>query len=785
MANEADTCRTYVLPSLYQAGWTDDQIREQLSFTPGRIIVSGGSVRRGKRKRVDYLLSYLRDRPLAVVEAKAEYKLPGDGLQQAKDYAEILDLKFAYSTNGPGIVEHDYITGLDTELTAYPSPEELWRRDCAARGVDPDSAPVRAAYFHDPKQVPRYYQDISIHRATEEILKGKGRVLLTLATGTGKTVVAFQICWRLWISGWNRTGEYRKPRILYVADRNVLVDDPKDKTFAPFGEARHKIIGGDVRKSREIYFSTYQAIAHDEARPGLYREFPRDFFDLVIVDECHRGSAKDESNWREILDYFSPAAQLGMTATPLRADNRDTYKYFGNPIYTYSLRSGIDDGFLAPYRVHRVVTTVDAAGWRPSKGDLDRLGREIPDHEYGTKDFERAVALKSRTEAIARHLTQFMVSTDPFAKTIVFCVDQEHAEEMRRALNNCNSERVRQYPDYVCRVTADEGSIGGGHLSRFQELETVSPVILTTAQLLTTGVDAPTCKNIVIARVIGSMTDFKQIIGRGTRVREDYGKLFFNIIDYTGSATRLFADPEFDGEPALIDEEVINEDGEVLEQTVVENEVQGEEDGAVEIVLLEFTEKEPSAPRKFYFDGGSVQIAAQVVYELDGDGKQLRVVSYADYARDKVQALYCSPEALESGWKDSTQREAIRDALAERGIDLQRLGEIAGAPDADPLDLLCHLAFNGPLQTRRERALRLSQTRQDFFQRYGPDARRILSDLLDKYEEHGLDQLRLPDALKLPPISSYGNPSEIAVAFGGPTQLRKAVEELQRLLYAA
>lgn len=783
MPTEADTCRTYVLPGLYRAGWTDEQIREQVSFTPGRIIVTGNSVRRGKRKRVDYLLSYFRDRPLAVVEAKAEYRLPADGLQQAKDYAEILDLRFAYSTNGPGIVEHDYTTGLETELTEYPSPDELWRRDCAARGVDPDSPLVRAPYFHEPGQVPRYYQDISIHRATEELLKGKPRVLLTLATGTGKTVVAFQICWRLWTTGWNRTGEYRKPRILYLADRNVLVDDPKDKTFAPFGEARHKIIGGDTRKSREIYFSTYQAIAHDEVRPGLYKEFPRDFFDLVIIDECHRGSAREQSNWREILEYFSPAAQLGMTATPLRSDNRDTYRYFGNPIYTYSLRSGIDDGFLAPYRVHRVVTTVDAAGWRPSKGDLDRFGREIPDHEYGTKDFERAVALKSRTEAIARHLTDFMTKTDPFAKTIVFCVDQEHAEDMRRALNNCNADRVRQYPDYVCRVTADEGLIGGGHLSRFQELETVAPVILTTSQLLTTGVDAPTCKNVVLARVIGSMTDFKQIIGRGTRVREDYGKLFFNIVDYTGSATRLFADPDFDGEPAFIEEDVIDEEGRVVEQTTVENESQDE--GAVEVVLLEFTEDEPAAPRKFYFDGGSVQIAAQVVYELDGEGKQLRVVSYSDYARDKVKALYRSSGALETDWQKAEQRQVILDALAERGIDLQRLGEVAGVPDADPLDLLCHLAFNAPLRTRRERALRFSQTRQDFFAQYGPEARQILSDLLDKYADYGLEQLKLPDVLKLPPLSSYGNPSEIAVAFGGPAELRQAVEELQRLLYAA
>jgi len=781
---EADTCRTYVLPALYRAGWTDEQIREQVSFTPGRIIVAGGAVRRGKRKRVDYLLSYLRDRPLAVVEAKPEYRLAADGLQQAKDYAEVLDLQFAYSTNGLGIVEHDYSTGLDTEVVGFPSPEELWRRDCVARGVDPNNSQALAPYYHEPGRAPRYYQDISIHRATEAILKGRRRVLLTLATGTGKTVVAFQVCWRLWSTGWNRTGEFRKPRILYLADRNVLVDDPKDKIFAPFGDARHKIIGGDVRKSREMYFSTYQAIAHDEIRPGLYREFPRDFFDLVIVDECHRGSAKDSSNWREILEYFAPAVQLGMTATPLRADNRDTYQYFGNPVYQYSLRTGIEDGFLAPYRVHRVVTTVDAAGWRPSKGDVDRYGREIPDQEYGTKDFERSVALKARTETIAHHLTDFMERTDPFAKTIVFCSDQEHAEEMRRALNNLNSVRTRKFPDYVCRVTSDEGEIGGGHLSRFQELETVSPVILTTSQLLTTGVDVPTCKNVVLARVVGSMTDFKQIIGRGTRVREDYGKLFFNIIDYTGSATRLFADPEFDGEPALIDEELVDENGHVIEQTVVEDEDQGEEE-PIELVLLEFTEDEPSEPRKFYFDGGSVAIAAQVVYELDAEGKQLRVVSYTDYARAKVQALYRSSEDLGAGWAHSTQRREIMDALAERGIDLRRLSELAGAPDADPLDLLCHLAFDGPLRTRRERALYMAKTHPDFFDKYGHEARAILDELLDKYAEHGLDQLKLPDVLKVPPLSAHGNPSEIASLFGGAEELRRAVDDLQNLIYAA
>src|SRR5437899_2230874 len=571
--SEADTCRKYVLPKLYAAGWTDDQISEQKSLTDGRIVVAGSNPFRKQQKRSDYLLRYRRDFMIAVVEAKPEYTKPGDGLQQAKDYAQILGLKFAYSTNGHGIVEHDFLTGKDTDIDTFPTPDDLWNRLKQSENIsDEIKERLLAPYYHLSGKSPRYYQEIAINRAVQGILQGKRRVLLTVDTGKGKTVVAFQICWKLWNSRWNRSGQHRRPRILYLADRNVLVDDPKDKIFAPFGDARHKI-EGDAPKSREMYFATYQAIAKDERRPGLYREYPRDFFDLIIVDECHRGSARDESNWRDILEYFEPAFQIGMTATPLRADNRDTYKYFGNPLYTYSLRQGIDDGFLAPYRVHRVVTTVDAAGYRPDKGELDRYGREIPDAEYGTKDFEKAVSLKARTEAIARNLTDFLKKTDRYAKTIVFCVDQEHAEEMRKAINNLNTDITKEQPDYTARIVSDEGKIGRGHLDRFMELETLVPTIVTTSQMLTTGVDVQTCKNIVLARVINSMTEFKQIIGRGTRVRADYGKLYFNILDYTGSATRLFADPDFDGEPALITEQRIDDEGKVIEfaeQTIEE-----------------------------------------------------------------------------------------------------------------------------------------------------------------------------------------------------------------------
>ena len=642
-------------------------------------------------------------------------------------------------------------------------------------------------YYHLSGKSPRYYQEIAINLAVQCILQGRKRVLLTLATGTGKTIVAFQICWKLTNSLWNRTGEHRRPRILYLADRNILVDDPKDKTFAPFGEARHKIEGEAV-KSREMYFAIYQAIAKDERRPGLYRDYPKDFFDLIIVDECHRGSARDESNWREILEYFEPAFQIGMTATPLRHDNRDTYRYFHNPLYTYSLRQGIDDGFLAPYRVHRIVSTVDAAGWRPTPGEVDRYGREIPDSLYGTPDFDRLIALKARTEAIARNLTDFLKKSDRFAKTIVFCVDQEHAEEMRRALNNCNADLAKQYPDYVARVVSDEGDIGRSHLGRFMELETKTPVILTTSQMLTTGVDAPTCKNVVLVRTINSMTEFKQIIGRGTRVRDDYGKLFFNIIDYTGSATRLFADPDFDGDPVLITEEEMNAAGETVgEPTVIEEQepVQlDEETGQPPGTGLTFDD-EQGPPRKFYVDGGVVEIAAHVVWDLDADGRRLQAKKFTEYTAESVRSMYPSAADLRAKWSAPDERATIIAALEERGISFEELAEAAKQPDADPFDLLCHVAYSAPIRSRRERAEAARNEGKAFFDRFTNGAREVLNELLEKYVEFGTAQFQIPDILKVPPLTSHGNVIEIAELFGGPDQLRTAVGELQQLLYAA
>ncbi len=786
---EADTCRKLVLPKLVAAGWETPphSLSEQKTFTDGRIVVVGNRTKRRPPKRADYILRYTRNRAIAVVEAKRVSKPAAEGLQQAKDYAQILGLKFAYASNGREIIEFDFLTGQERNLTEFPTPDELWGRLRQAEDItDPVAEAVLTPSHASSGKTPRYYQEIAINRAVQAILQGKQRILLTMATGTGKTLVAFQVCWKLWNARWNRTGEFRRPRILYLADRNILIDDPKDKDFAPFGEARHRI-EREAIKSREIYFATYQAIARDEARPGLYQEYPPDFFDLVIVDECHRGSARDESNWREILEYFEPAFQLGMTATPLREDNRNTYAYFGSPIYQYSLRQGIDDGFLAPYQVHRVVTTYDATGWRPDEGQLDRYGREIPDQEYTTVDFERVVALRARTEAIARHLTDYLARTDRFAKTVVFCVDQSHASEMRQALNNLNADLVRQHPDYVCRVTADEGDIGRGHLSRFQDVDTTTPVILTTSKLLTTGVDMPTCKNVVIARVVNSMTEFKQIIGRGTRVRDDYDKLYFAILDYTGSATRLFADPEFDGDPVIITEVVINESGKPIPDTETIEELPVPEDPEAPFVddVLVGSDDALALPRKYYVDEGQVEIVAHLVYELDADGKQLRVIKYTDYTAEKVRTLYRSTAEIRHYWADPVGRAEVVSRLEERGIDFERLAEVTNQLEADPFDLLCHIAFNAPLRTRRERAARVRQEEQSFFEHYGPEARVILDELLNKYTEHGTTQFAMPDILKVPPLSEYGNVIEIAEYFGGAQQMREAIWRLQMLLYAA
>lgn len=798
---EADTCREFVTPGLVAAGWGEHpySIGEQRTFTQGRITVAGGKVRHGKQKRADYLLYYRRDFPIAVVEAKELSTSAQNGVQQAREYAEILGLKFAYATNGQEIIEIDYITGLERRVERYPTPEELFARLTSATRM-PESA---KQHLLEPfnlisNKVPRYYQQIAINRVVEAILLGEKRVLVTLATGTGKTCVAFQVCWKLWNSRWNQKGEYRRPKILFLADRNILVDDPMAKMFAPFGDARHKVSGGNISQGRDMYFGIYQALS--TATEDVFRQYRPDFFDLIIIDECHRGSSRDDSSWRAVLEYFSPAVQFGMTATPLREESRDTYEYFGNPVYTYSLRQGIEDGFLAPYRVHRVITTVDAAGWRPSKNEVDRYGRPIPDDEYQTRDFERVVALRARTQAMARHLTDFMKG-DKFAKTVVFCVDQEHAAEMRQELININSDLVRQYPDYVCRVTADEGEIGLGHLAHFQDIDKRTPVILTTSQLLTTGVDAVMVKNVVLARVVGSRSEFKQIVGRGTRLNVEYGKEYFNIIDFTGTATSHFADPDFDGEPTRVDEVTIDENGIVVGEASIPVDMESDDtpifedssppydpNGSLEPGRdgdAALTPDRSGEPRKLYVDGGPVEIIGHLVYDLDADGKKLQVVSYTEYSGRVIRTMYPTREAFASAWAIPDTREAVLHELQQRGISLEDLSDDGVGKDTDPFDLLCHVAWNAPLMSRKERAEAVRQKAPNLFAQYSDTAREVLSLLLDRYIERGIFQFNsLSDLMKVQPFDRYGTPSEIASRhFGSVQEMRNAVSRLQTALY--
>ncbi|MDX1908368.1 MAG: DEAD/DEAH box helicase family protein [Bacteroidia bacterium] len=782
--SEADTCRKEVTPRLYASGWTDDQILEQRTFTDGKIVVLGKVAKRQKPKKADYILRIGQNFPIAVIEAKKKYTIAATGLQQAKDYAQALDCRFAYATNGAEIIEFDFITGLETIITQYPTPQQLWSRLHATAPI-PEYVKEVLLKPLNPNlgKSPRYYQEIAINRAVQAILEGKKRLLLTLATGTGKTSVAFQIIYKLWSNRWNTTGEHRRPKVLFLADRKVLVDDPYSKDFAIFGDARASIFDDGATTSREIYFSTYQSLAESEAREGLFRQFPRHFFDLVVIDECHRGSATDDSNWRMILDYFAPAVKLGLTATPLRQDNKDTYAYFGNPIYVYSLRQGIEDGFLAPYIVHRVVTEADATGWRPQAGQTDAYDQIIPDGIYQTPDFERVLSLLPRTRAVARHLTEHLKKYGRLDKTIIFCHDQEHADQMRREVSNLNADLVKQNPHYVVRIVSDEGDWGKGLLGKFMDIEQDFPVIVTTSKLLSTGVDVPTCKNIVLFRMVNSMTEFKQIIGRGTRVREDKDKLFFTILDYTGSATRKFADPDFDGEPPLITEETIDEDGEVVDGSWVETRSETQPpDGTDEPPegLSSGSGSGNSTRHKYYVTDGQVNIVAESVQVLDAGGK-LRTVQFTQYAKEQVSTLFTDAKAFQAAWADPVQRENIMTELESRGISLDQLSDITNMSEADPFDLLCFVAFDLKPMTRRERAERVRKAAT--LAAYTTGAREIINLILDKYVQFGLTELNA-GVLEVKPISDKGNISEIAALFGGAPNLLRALDDLQQLLYA-
>ncbi len=787
--SEADTCRKSVLPKLKDdSGWTDEQIMEQRPFTDGKIIVIGRVGRRKKKKVADYLLRYSQNFLIAVVEAKRAYKTAAEGMQQAKDYAQILRLKFAYATNGKEILEFDFITGLETKIEKFPTPTELWNR---LNAVEPVKTEVQETFLKPFVATPgkdiRYYQQIAINKATQAVLEGKPRGLLTMATGTGKTTVAFQIIHKLWSNRWNTKGEHRRPKVLFLADRSVLVTDPHAKDFALFGDARCLVPDEGLPSSREVYFSTYQSLAEDKNRVGAFRSLPRDFFDLIVIDECHRGSASVESNWRVILDYFNKAVQLGLTATPLRDDNKDTYQYFGNPLYTYSLKQGIEDGFLAPYIVHRVVTDADATGWRPHEGQVDANGEVIPDGVYTTPDFENSLSLLPRTRAVAKHLHQFMLKNGRFDKTIVFCVDQEHADQFRREISNHNADLVRQYPDYAVRIVSEEGDVGKGHLGKFMDIDEPIPVVVTTSRLLSTGVDVPTCKNIVLFRMVNSMTEFKQIIGRGTRVRDDKEKLFFTILDYTGSATRNFADPDFDGEPPLITEEEIDQDGNSGGQTIIDEGDQGDFPPDTEPPTDDDdfppTGGDPPQRRKFYVTEGEMGIAAESIQIIDPVTGKLMTVQLSQYAKEKIETMFPSANDFRSHWNNLTERKLIIEKLENLGISIEQLMEITNQKEADPFDLLCFVAYNLKPKTRKQRAELLQKNKPDFFSLYSEKAQLVLKMILEKYIDFGLNQIR-PDIISVDPFTQQGNTIEIVNEFGGFDKYKTAIEKLQTLLYA-
>lgn len=786
--SEADTCRKFVLPKLKdESNWTDEQILEQRPFTAGKIIVIGRVGRRNKAKKADYLLRYSQNFLIAVVEAKREYKTAAEGMQQAKEYAQILGLKFAYATNGQEILEFNFITGLESKIEKFPTATELWDR---LNSIEPVKTEIEETllkpFVATPGKEIRYYQQIAINKAVKTILEGRQRALLTLATGTGKTTVAFQIIYKLWNNRWNTKGEHRRPKILFLADRSILVSDPHAKDFALFGDARCLVPEEGLTSSREVYFSTYQSLAEDANRVGAFRTLPRDFFDLIVIDECHRGSSSDDSNWRIILEYFNQSVQLGLTATPLRDDNKDTYAYFGNPLYTYSLRQGIEDGFLAPYIVHRIVTEADATGWRPHEGQLDANGQVIPDGVYATPDFENSLSLLPRTKAVAKHLYDFMLKNGRFDKSIVFCVDQEHADQFRREISNLNADLVRQYPDYAVRIVSEEGDVGKGHLGRFMDIDEPIPVIVTTSRLMSTGVDVPTCKNIVLFRMVNSMTEFKQIIGRGTRVREDKQKLFFTILDYTGSATRNFADPEFDGEPPLITEEEIDNNGETIPGTYEEfpEPPPYDEDDFEDFTGNIQDDGGGNARRKYYVTDGEMRIAVETIQIIDPVTGRLITVQLSQYAKEKIKTMFPSANDFRGHWNNLEERKQIIEQLENNGISIEQLMEITKQKEADPFDMLCFVAYDLTPKTRKQRAELLKKNKTDFFSQYSEKAQQILQMILEKYVDFGLNQIR-PDIISVDPFTQQGNTIEIVNEFGGFDQFKKAIEEIQTLLYAA
>lgn len=801
---ERDICTKFITPALRRAGWDErEQIREEVSFTKGRIIVRGKLVARKQAKRADYILYYKPNIPIALIEAKDNKHTLGDGMQQALDYAATLNIPFVFSSNGDGFVLHDR-TGASAQretllaLESFPSPDDLWTRFCKWKNLTPDAENiVLQDYFEDRSgKAPRYYQINAINAATEAIARGRNRLLLVMATGTGKTYTAFQIIWRLWKAG-------RKKRVLFLADRNVLIDQTRVNDFRPFGAAMNKLstdartierldsaseaLATTAKKRRidtayEIYLGLYQAITGPENYQKIFREFSPTFFDLIVIDECHRGSADEDSAWREILEYFTTATQIGLTATPKETRYVSNVHYFGEPVYSYSLKQGIRDGFLAPYKVIKVHIDRDVEGYRPEEGQLDRDGDEVEDRLYTSRDFDRTLVLDDRTKLVARKVTEFLKeSGDRFQKTIIFCVDREHAARMRQALINENADLVDENHHYVMRIVGGDAE-GQAQLDNFTDPESKYPVLVTTSRLLSTGVDVQTCRLIVLDRHVDSMTEFKQIVGRGTRVHDDTGKFYFTLMDFRG-VTGHFADPDFDGEPVQI-----YEPGADDAMTPPDDVTPADADDSIPAEQGEdetMIDEPPHLPpdehgkSKTYVDGVEVTIVAERVEYLDEHGK-LVTESLRDFTRKALHKRFASLDDFLKRWNAEERKQVVIEELAEEGLEFDVIAREL-RKDLDPFDLILHIAFDIRPLTRRQRAENVRK--RDVLNKYGDQARTVLNELLNKYADEGrLD----PDdisVLRIPPFTELGTPVQLVEAFGGRDSFFKAVHRLQSELY--
>lgn len=769
--SESDICDLFITPSIKEAGWDQlTQIRREVTLTPGPVIVRGNMSSRNtkKKKFADYVLLKEVGLPIAIVEAKENGLSVSHGMQQAIAYASILDVPSAFSSNGDAFASRNLVhaPGEDPEtefpLNAFPPPRELWTRYKKHRGIaDDEEELVIEPYHRDPHgKEPRYYQGEAINRTLQAIAKGQDRLLLVMATGTGKTYTTFQIIWRLWKAK-------KAKRTLFLVDRNILADQTLTNDFKPFGSVMTKIKNRKIDPSYEIYLGLYQALTGPDEEDKIFKTVSKDFFDLIVIDECHRGSASEDSAWREILDYFSEATQLGLTATPKETEYASNITYFGEPVYTYTLKQGIQDGFLAPYKVVRYHLDKDLEGWTPPKGMTDDLGQDIERRVYNQKDMDRILILNQRTKLVAKCVMELLNATDPFSKTIIFCEDIDHAERMRVAITNAAGHLALDNPKYVMRITGDSVE-GKAELDNFIDPESKFPVIATTSELLTTGVDAKTCKLIVLDKTVNSMTTFKQIVGRGTRIEEEHGKYFFTVMDFKG-ATELFKDPDFDGEPVVIYEP---DDGD--DPVPPDPEPDDGGDGIIEEEGPEYGSK------KIRVSGVDVKILAKTVEYLGEDG-QMVTESYSDYSRKHIRKEYSSLDDFLTKWNTSKKKTAIVQELAEYGIELPKLAQEVGKDYGD-FDLICHIAYDQPPLTRKERADNVKK--RNYFTKYGEQARAVLEALLDKYADEGVLTIESPRVLKLTPFDQMGTPVEIINdVFGGKAQYETALQELEHELF--